>query len=269
MQAERVHQSNLELAKQNFISSNAVDTSQASLDSARAMLRAAQAQAETMQVALRDAALVAPIDGIVYQRQVVPGEKVSAEQVLFTIVDLTRLEMAGTVGTHEVAQLEPGMPVRLRIEGVEAPVEAKLARIAPAADPGTRSIGVVVAIANEKERLRAGQFALAEVRLGGEDKRLTVPTSAIVSASGQQYVWVIDQGKLMRRTVTTGRQDDLAGRVEILEGLHQESQVLAARFDNLREGGEAVVQAGPAGSEAPSAALPVTSASASAPNDAH
>jgi membrane fusion protein (multidrug efflux system) len=95
---------------------------------------------------------VAPIAGIVAKRHVVPGEKVSAEQQVLTIVDLARLELAGAVGTHEVARLAPGMPVQVQVEGVDQPVAGRIARIAPAAEPGTRSIGVTIELPNPKER---------------------------------------------------------------------------------------------------------------------
>ena len=101
-QAERTHASNERLAAQQFISPIALDNSRAALDTARASLDAAQAALDTTRVGLRDATLLAPIAGIVAKRHVLPGEKVSAEQQVLTIVDLARLELAGSVGTHEV-----------------------------------------------------------------------------------------------------------------------------------------------------------------------
>lgn len=242
-QAERTHQSNVGLANDRFISPIALDNSKASLETARAQVAAAQAALDTTRVALREAALVAPIDGVVAKRHVVPGEKVSAEQQLVTIVDLRRLELAGTVGTQEVSRLSPGMPVTLRIEGLADPVTGRLARIAPAAEPGTRSIGVAVQLPNPKETLRAGQYAVASVQIGDAAPRLTVPVGAISTASGQEYVWTVEKGVLMRRTVTTGRRDPVAGRAEVLEGLQPDVPVLGARFDNLREGAKARIVA--------------------------
>jgi membrane fusion protein (multidrug efflux system) len=93
---------------------------------------------------------------------------------VLTIVDLARLELAGSVGTHEVARLAPGMPVQVQVEGVDSRVTGQLARIAPAAEPGTRSIGVTIALANPKERLRAGQYALARWSCR-RPQRLTLP----------------------------------------------------------------------------------------------
>lgn len=242
-QAERTHASNERLAQQSFISPIALETSRSQVESARAMYAAAMAALDTTRVGLREAALVAPIGGIVAKRHVVPGEKVSLEQTLLTIVDLRRLEIAGLVGTHEVGQLQPGMPVQVRVEGMVAPVAGRLARIAPMAEAGTRSIGVTIGLDNPQETLRAGQYALARVELVDEVRRLTVPMAAVGNTSGQEHVWVIADGALLQRAITTGRRDAAKGRVEVLSGLSADAQVLAARFDNLREGTKAVVVA--------------------------
>ncbi|MEP7102648.1 MAG: efflux RND transporter periplasmic adaptor subunit, partial [Burkholderiales bacterium] len=108
VEAERLYKSNEDLASQKFISSNALESSRATLDAARAQLKSAQAQFATSALGIREAALVSPINGVVGKRNVVPGEKVSAEQELMTVVDLSTLELAGVVGTHQVSLLRPG-----------------------------------------------------------------------------------------------------------------------------------------------------------------
>lgn len=242
-QAERSYKANEGLAARNFIAQTALDNSRAAYESARANWLAAKAQLDTSQVTMRQAALVSPINGVVAKRHALPGEKLAAEQQILTIVDLAKLELAGLVGTHEVSRLQPGMAVQVKVEGVDQPVEAKIARIAPAAEPGTRSIGVTLVLDNPKELYRAGQYAVAKVVLADDTPRLTVPIAAISRNSGQEQVWLIENGALLRRVVTTGRSDAREGRVEILNGLKPEAQVLAARFDNLREGDPALVVA--------------------------
>jgi len=242
-QAQRTHASNERLAAQAFISPIALEASRSQLDNARAMHEAARAALATSSANLREAALVAPIGGIVAKRHVVPGEKVSVEQQLLTLVDLRHLELAGSVGTHEVSRLVPGMAVQVRVEGFDSPFAGRLARIAPAAEAGTRSIGVTIALDNPKETLRAGQYAVARVVLADGQQRLTVPIAALGSVGGQDQLWVIADGALLRRAVTLGRRDEANGRVEVLTGLAPDAQVLGARFDNLREGAKAMVVA--------------------------
>ncbi|HMC14619.1 MAG TPA: efflux RND transporter periplasmic adaptor subunit [Albitalea sp.] len=258
-EAERQHTANVGLAAQNFIAATALQNSQAKLDSARAQLKSAQAQLASARVGLKEATLVAPISGVVAKRHIVPGEKVSNEQQVLTIVDLATLELAGSVGTHEVSRLAPGMPVQVRIEGQSADVTGQLARIAPAAEAGTRSIGVTIELANPKETFRAGQYAIAKVVLTDPTQRLTLPVSAIGNTSGQDHVWLIENGALLRRAVTTGRRDDGSGRVEVLQGVTPSNQVLAARFDNLHEGAKALVVARSAPVASASASSAVTS----------
>ena len=256
-QAERTHGSNERLAAQQFISPIALDNSRAAVETARAQLAAAQASLDATRTSLRDGTLVAPIAGIVAKRHVLPGEKVTNEQQVLTIIDLSRLELAGSVGTHEVSRLAPGLPVSVQVEGQDAPVAGRIARIAPAAEAGTRSIGVTIELDNPQERLRAGQYALARAVLADDTDRLTLPVTAIGNTAGQDHVWVIESGLLARRAVTLGRRDEREARVEVLQGVAAGSQVLAARFDNLREGAKASVVA--------EKSAPVASAAASTP----
>ena len=261
IEAERQNTANVGLAAQNFISPTALQTSQARLDAARATLKSAQAQLASSHVGIREATLAVPISGIVGKRHVVPGEKVSSEQPIVTVVDLSTLELVGSVGTQEVSLLEPGQTVAVRVEGTTTPVVGRIDRIAPAAEAGTRAIGVVVVLDNKNERFRAGQYAQARVELADDAERLTVPSGAVGQSSGQDFVWTIERGTLVRRIFVTGRRDRASGRAEVIQGLVPEAVLLAVRFDNLKEGAPALVvaQRG-AASAAPSAA------SASAPS---
>ncbi len=261
LEAERQNTANKGLAAQNFISATALQTSQARLDAARGALKSAEAQLASSRLGIREATLAVPISGIVGKRHVVPGEKVSSEQQIVTVVDLTTLELMGTVGTQEVSLLEPGQSVQVLVEGQAAPVPGKIDRISPAAEAGTRAIGVVVVLDNRSERFRAGQYAQARVELADASERLTVPATALGQASGQDFVWTIERGALVRRIVVTGRLDPATGRAEVTQGLVPDAVLLAVRFDNLKEGAPALVVARRSGaSAAPSAA------SASAPS---
>jgi RND family efflux transporter MFP subunit len=267
IEAERQNTANVGLAAQNFISTTALQTSQARLDAARAQLKSAQAQLASSRVGISEATLAVPISGIVGKRHVVPGEKVSAEQPIVTVVDLATLELAGSVGTHEVSLLAPGQSAAIRIEGQSSDVAGRIDRIAPAAEAGTRAIGVVVVLDNKGERFRAGQYAQARVELADDSDRLTVPLAAVGQSSGQDFVWAIEKGALVRRIVVTGRRNAADGRIEVIKGLAADAQILAVRFDNLKEGAPARIVAqrnaalDASATSAPAASSPSASAS--------
>ena len=263
VEAERAHAANEGLARQQFISANALESSRATLETARAQLKSTQAALATSKLGIREAALTAPINGVIGRRNVLPGEKVSAEQELMTVVDLSVLELAGVVGTHQVSALKPGQMLSVRVEGAAAPVQGRIDRIAPSAEPGTRGIRVVVVLANPDEAFRAGQYASAVVMLEDAAQRLTVPIASVGQASGQDYVWTVEKGVLVRRIVITGRRDSVGGRVEVTQGLTPELQVLGARFDSLKEGASAKIVAKGATPTAPAASASAAATKAS------
>ena len=61
--------------------------------------------------------------------------------------------------------------------------------------------------------------------------------------AGQTFVWAIEDGRLVKRMIVTGRRDEESGRVEIKTALPATLKVLAARFENLKEGAPALVKA--------------------------
>jgi membrane fusion protein, multidrug efflux system len=157
--------------------------------------------------------------------------------------------------------LRPGQAVAVKVEGVAQPGAGRIDRIAPVAEAGTRGIRVVVVLDNPGETWRAGQYASATVTLDDPTPRLTVPAAAVQQASGQDFVWLLHPGAgrddvatLARRSIVTGRRDAASGRVEVRQGLDVQALVLAARFDNLREGARARVVGGRAASPPPAAA---------------
>ena len=86
-------------------------------------------------------------------------------------------------------------------------------------------------------------FATGHIGLAARAPVPTLPLAAVRTEAGQSYVWTIDDGKLVRRTVLTGQRDDEAGRVEIRSPLPPGARILANRFDNLKEGAPALVKA--------------------------
>jgi multidrug efflux pump subunit AcrA (membrane-fusion protein) len=71
----------------------------------------------------------------------------------------------------------------------------------------------------------------------GESELPALPLSAIRSDSGgPSYVWVLADGKLARREVAVGRRDERAQLIEIRSGLMPADQVIATKFDNLKDG---------------------------------
>jgi hypothetical protein len=86
-------------------------------------------------------------------------------------------------------------------------------------------------------------FATGRIALASGAPVPTLPATALRTEAGQAFVWTLEDGKLVKRNVVTGGRDNAADRVEIRTALPASARVLAARFDNLKDGAPAVVKA--------------------------
>ena len=234
---ERTRQVNAQLVKQNFISQNAFDTADSANQAQLAAVQASRAQVEQTQIQLNDSVVRAPIDGIVAKRHVQPGEKLAFDAPLMTIVDLALLEVQAQVPVSDVTQIRKGMAAQVDIEGMNGrPFVGRVERINPSTEPGTRTVNIYVSLPNEESLLKAGMFARVVLTTMPESEVQALPMSALRSEGQQSYVWLIADGKLVRRNVATGRSDERAQMVEITSGLTAADVVLATKFDNLKDG---------------------------------
>jgi len=245
---------NQQLLKQNFISQNAYDNSESSVSVSQGNVKSAEAQVQLARNALRDALAASPLAGVVAKRHVQVGEKVAFDSPLVTVVDLSDMELQAAVPAVDVPELTIGKSVELTIDGFgDRRFTGRVERINPAAEPGTRAILVYVGIPNTDRALRGGMFATGRIALAASAPVPTLPATAVRTEAGQTFVWTVEGGKLVKRFVTTGRRDDTVGRVEVKTALPPDAPVLAARFDNLKDGAPAIVKA-PAPAPVPASA---------------
>lgn len=245
VQAERTRDANQQLVRRNFIAQNAFDSADSTYQAQLASVQVAQAQLAQAQLQLDDAVVHAPISGRVARRYVQPGEKVGMDGQLISIVDLGRLEVQGQAPVADAARLAPGTAVDVEVDGLPGRhFRGVLDRINPSADPGSRSIGLYAMISNPGEALRTGMFATLRIELSSATDLLALPEAAVREEAGQRFVWVLQDGHIVRRVVSTGRHDEQSHLIEVVGGVNAGEKVLGGRFDDLRDGAEAKVSAG-------------------------
>ena len=233
--AQRQYDNNAALVNQGFISKTALDNSAASLATARANYRAAQAGTEVLRKSLADTVLKAPISGQISQRLAQPGERVSPEARIVEIVDLSRLELEAALSPADSVAVRVGQQALLNIEGVAQPVPATVARINPSAQAGSRSVLVYLSV-TAQPGLRQGLFAQGQ--LATETQRaLAVPLNAVRTDKPLPYVQVVDNGRIAHRTVQMGARGQVDGEQWVaVQGVAEGAQVLRGAAGVLREG---------------------------------
>ena len=115
--AQRQFDNNNALVNQGFISKTALDTSMANLNGAKASYQAALSALDISTKALDDSVLRAPINGLVSQRFVQPGERVAIEARIIEIIDLSQLELEATLTSAEAVNVKVGQIAKLLVEG--------------------------------------------------------------------------------------------------------------------------------------------------------
>ncbi len=233
--AQRQYDNNKALVDQGFISQTALITSQASLNGAKATYMAAMAALDVTNKALDDANLKAPFSGQIAQRLAQAGERVAIDARIVEIVNLSQLELEAALPANDAAQVRVGMKAQLNIEGVGQPVEARVLRINPSAQSGSRSVLVYLGVSG-REGLRQGLFA--EGALGTQTvQAMAVPVSSVRTDKPQPYVQVVENKAVKHVPVKTGARTEVQGLAMVaVEGLTEGTQVLAASAGAVREG---------------------------------
>ena len=234
--ALRALENNRALVAQGFISPTGLETSVSNEAAAQANLQAALAAVELARKARADAVLVAPISGLVSQRLVQPGERVPVDARILEIVDLSQLELEAAVAAEDVPSLGIGKPASLSIDGIDARIAAKVVRINPSAQAGSRSIMVYLSVQSQPA-LRQGMFAKGQIELARKSA-LALPLNAVRTDRAKPYVLQIEAGQARLRDVALGSQGEVNGQawVEIAAGLPAGADVLAGSVGALRDG---------------------------------
>lgn len=234
--AQRALQNSRSLVTQGFISATALENAVSTEAGAQATLQAAQAAVELARKARADATVTAPIGGQISQRLVQPGERVPVDAKLLEIVDLSRLELQASVAPEDAGQLHVGDTARLKVDGIDGALTARVVRINPSAQPGSRSVVAYLELAPHPA-LRQGLFARGRVAVA-EVQGIAVPLAAVRTDLSQPYVLQVSNGKTTLKTVKLGARGELAGQAWVIvsDGLAEGATVLTGSAGAVRDG---------------------------------
>jgi len=233
--AQRQWENNKALVDQGFISKSALDTSLNNLNAAKATHQAAVAAADVARKTVDDTVLRAPIAGVVSQRLAQPGERVSVDTKVVEIVDLGRLELEAALSAADSVQVRVGQEAQLQVEGLPKPVSARVVRINPSAQAGSRSVLAYLAL-SDAAGLRQGLFAQGQLATG-RGAGIAVPLTAVRTDKPAPYVQVVEDGKVAHKPVQTGvRGESERDLMVAVKGIASGTLVIQGGAGPLREG---------------------------------
>jgi len=132
-----------------------------------------------------------PIDGVVTDRPLYPGELATANQPLLTVMNTSRLIAKAHVSQAQAAGLKKGLGAEIKIAGEDDAIPAKLSLVSPALYPGSTTIEVWVEAAKPPESLRPGMTVQISITAATAKDAVLVPNNAIFQTNeGANYVLI-------------------------------------------------------------------------------
>ncbi|MCW5729929.1 MAG: efflux RND transporter periplasmic adaptor subunit [Alphaproteobacteria bacterium] len=241
---------NLERA-QTLLESRAIP--QARVDELKRQFEIAEAKLRAEQAKYGDTVLRAPFSGRLGMRQMSLGALVRPGEVITTLDDISVIKLEFEIPEIYLAEVQPGLKVRARSAAYpDRKFEGRVTIVDTRVDPVTRSAKVRALIENGDEALRPGMFLTVELSVGRKPNAIVVPEEALLAFGGQQFVFVVREGRSYRTRVAIGQR--VPGFVEVTEGLAPDAMVVVGGLQKVRDGAPVRI-VGP-GAPVPSAANP-------------
>lgn len=251
--AQRQYDNNKALVEQGFISPTALETSQLSLRNAKSTYQAAQAGVDVARKAADDTVIRSPIDGVVAARLAQPGERVAVEARVLELIDPRALEVEAAIPAADSVAVRLGQLARLRVDGLVEPLEARVTRINPSAQAGSRSVLIYLSVP-PTPGLRQGLFVQGDLATA-QTESLVLPPAAVRTDKPAPYVQTVVDGQVRHQPVAPGTQGQVGDETLLaVQGVAEGMPVLRGAVGMLREGTQVRMTGAPEGAAAPAVA---------------
>jgi len=199
----------------------ALKTAGGQLSAAKGKLLGAEAQLSYSEIR-------SPIDGVVTDRPLFPGELASANQPLLTVMNTSRLIAKSHIAQSQAVTLKVGDAAEIHIAGVDDPVPAKVSLVSPALDPGSTTIEVWVETAKPPDALKPGMSVQISITAATAKDAVLVPKNSVFeSPDSGSYVLLAGKDSLAHQTSV---QVGLRGvdQIQIVKGVNAGDSVITS-----------------------------------------
>lgn len=198
----------------------------AALSAARQDLARARSDLDALRAQRGNLRLVAPVGGVVAQRDADPGTTIVAGQAVVELFDPKSLWVNVRVDQISASGLAAGLPSRIGLRSRDGQVlKGRVLRVEPKADAVTEETLVKVVFDELPSPLPPiGELAEVTIDLPTLPARPTIPNAAVQRRGDRTGVWRITDGRPDFAPVRLGRSD-LDGQVQVLEGLHEGDRI--------------------------------------------
>ena len=213
--------------------------SAANLEQLLAQVQVNQAQVEAARARLDSTVIRAPFSGRIGLRRVSPGSYVTNTSVITTLDDVSQIKLDFSVPEAFLTVLSEGMNIEASsLVYPDRIFAGRISSIDTRLDPVTRAVLVRAVIPNQDGVLKPGMFMSVDLQRD-RGEVLVAPEQAIVPEGTEQFVFVVNDGVVEKRSIQLGRR--IPGFVVIAEGLVAGESVVTEGTDKIRDGSQVVV----------------------------
>jgi HlyD family secretion protein len=252
--AKRTMERNKALFSKDLIARSEVDTAETNYETAKAQINASKAQVTQAEASLKVAEtnlrytrIISPVNGTVVSRNVDVGQTVAASfqtPTLFTIAqDLTKMQIDTNVAEADIGKVKEGQDVEFGVDaytGIIFKGKVSQVRNAPINVQNVITYDAVILVSNPELKLKPGMTANVSIIISAKKDVLRIPNTVLrfsmpdkdkdknkkaqQKGPGQKGagVWIIENGKPKRISVSTGVSD--GGYTELISGEIKEGQ---------------------------------------------
>ena len=242
----------------NLMSQQDLETAASRAAAAEARYNAAVARRRSAEAALRlaqanneNTIVRAPFTGTVLRKDAEVGEVVApsvggglTRGAVVTMADLSTLEVEVDVNEAYISRIANGRPARITLDAYpDTTFRGEVRQVVPTADRQRATVQVKVSILDHDPRILPEMGAKVDFlepeqpRAAGTAPARTairVPSAAVRSDGGASFVWLVRDGRLTKRPVTTGPVS--GGFLEIRSGLSGGEQLMTGGVEAPSEG---------------------------------
>ncbi|MDD3266622.1 MAG: efflux RND transporter periplasmic adaptor subunit [Burkholderiales bacterium] len=221
-----------QLLKQGFISQIAYDELVSNYKSSLEKYKAEQASLKRSQKQLSNTHIVAPFDGVVFQRNVEQGQLALKNTKLFSIANLSQLEIRAAIPSDQINRVSVGQKVLFTAEADDTQYTGQVMRINQVSETGTRSYMVYISFDN-KDKLKSGQFVRGSLIINTLSNQIVIPCDTIRSNDKGEYVLISLNNTVSEKSIKTNLMNKGTGKCAV-SGLAVNTTVLSANVLNVK-----------------------------------
>jgi HlyD family secretion protein len=179
-------------------------------------MEAAESEYLQAKPAMEHTRILAPVDGVVAERHVEPGDLAVPGRPLLVVLDPGALRLEAQVREGLIARIVPGTTLDVALPSAGTTVRGTVAEVLPSADPRSRTFEVRINL-DRVAGVYPGMFGRLRLPMG-EREVVRVPAAAVERVGQLKTALVHSDGRWSRRLITTGAALP-DGTVEVLSGL--------------------------------------------------